>query len=238
MTIVKSLDKTATGNAAETLPRSAAENELVLSALDEYAKPYKELMSYYRCAIMEVETKFRVLNEEMSIARDSNPIETIKTRLKSPSSIISKLTRKGLPISVESIEQNLNDVAGVRVIVSHPCELYALAESFLSQDDIILIETKDYIKEPKENGYRSLHLIIEIPIYLKEAKKQMRVEVQLRTIAMDWWASLEHKIRYKKEIPDLEYLEQELKECADICAGLDFRMERLAEYALHISSSD
>ena len=172
--------------------------------VQKYFQPYRELMSYYRCAIMEVETKFNVLNEELSLQYDRNPIETIKTRLKSPESIMEKLSRRGYPLTVESIEKNLNDIAGVR---------------------------KDYIANPKPNGYRSLHLIVETPIFLHDQKRLMKVEVQFRTISMDWWASLEHKIRYKKNLPEMEYVERELYECAEISAQLDARMEKLQKIA-------
>lgn len=192
-----------------------------------YAAPYKELMAYYRCAMMEVETKFKVLNEELSLEYDRNPIETIKTRLKSVESIGDKLTIMNKPITVESIEKNLNDIAGVRVICGFPSDIYTLAEAFLNQDDITLIEKKDYLSNPKPNGYRSLHLIVEIPIFLHDKKKMMRVEVQLRTISMDWWASLEHKIRYKKDVVVPEELDNELKECAESAAVLDARMESI-----------
>ena len=192
-----------------------------------YAAPYKELMAYYRCAMMEVETKFRVLNEELSLEYDRNPIETIKTRLKSVESIGDKLTGMNKPITVESIEENLNDIAGVRVICGFPSDIYTLADAFLNQDDITLIEKKDYLSNPKPNGYRSLHLIVEIPIFLHDKKKMMRVEVQLRTISMDWWASLEHKIRYKKDVVVPEELNLELKECAESAAVLDARMESI-----------
>ena len=141
-----------------------------------YAAPYKELMAYYRCAMMEVETKFRVLNEELSLEYDRNPIETIKTRLKSVESIGDKLNYTNKPITVESIEENLNDVAGVRVICGFPSDIYTLAEAFLRQDDITLIAKKDYLANPKPNGYRSLHLIVEIPIFLHDEKKMMRVD--------------------------------------------------------------
>lgn len=192
-----------------------------------YAAPYKELMAYYRCAMMEVETKFKVLNEELSLEYDRNPIETIKTRLKSVESIGDKLTIMNKPITVESIEKNLNDIAGVRVICGFPSDIYTLAEAFMNQDDITLIEKKDYLSNPKPNGYRSLHLIVEIPIFLHDKKKMMRVEVQLRTISMDWWASLEHKIRYKKDVVVPEELDNELKECAESAAVLDARMESI-----------
>lgn len=186
---------------------------------------YKELMAYYKCAMMEVETKFDVLNEELSLEYDRNPIETIKTRLKSPDSLIEKMERKGLPLSIENIEKYVNDVAGIRVICSFPKDIYMLADCLLRQDDITLIAKKDYINNPKESGYRSLHLIVEIPIFLHDQKKPMKVEVQLRTIAMDFWASLEHKIRYKKDIDDLESINHDLKECAQLSAKLDQMMD-------------
>ena len=192
-----------------------------------HTAPYRELMAYYRCAMMEVTTKFNVLNEELSLQYDRNPIETIKTRLKSPESILEKCRRKGIAISPESIEANLYDIAGVRVICAFPSDIYRMAEALLKQDDIRLIARKDYIREPKENGYRSLHLIVEIPIFLHNEKKPMKVEVQLRTISMDWWASLEHKIRYKKDCVLTEENEHELKACAEIAAGLDARMEQI-----------
>ena len=178
---------------------------------------------------MEVETKFKVLNEQFSLQYDRNPIETIKTRLKSPEGIVKKIKRKDLPFSLQSIEENINDIAGIRVICSFPEDIYLLAECLLKQDDITLIEVKDYIKNPKESGYRSLHLIIEVPIFLENEKKNMKVEVQLRTIAMDFWASLEHKLRYKKDIPqeEAELLAKELVECANISADLDNRMEQI-----------
>ena len=202
------------------------------NAIDKFeynVMPFKRLMAYYKCAIMEVETKFKVLNQEFSLEYDRNPIETIKTRLKSPDSIVKKLAKKDVPLTVESIEKNLNDIAGVRVICSFPEDIYVLNDCLLQQDDIKLIEVKDYIKNPKPNGYRSLHLIVEIPIFLKDEKKNMRVEVQLRTIAMDFWASLEHKLSYKKDIPqdEEELLRRELLDCAQISADLDLRMEKI-----------
>ena len=213
-------------------------NRLFLSALPlpekeiknwikSYAAPYKELMAYYKCAMMEVETKFRVLNEELSLEYDRNPIETIKTRLKSVESIGDKLAALNVPITVGSIEKNLHDVAGVRVICGFPSDIYTLADAFLKQDDITLIEQKDYISNPKPNGYRSLHLIVEIPIFLHDEKRPMKVEVQFRTISMDWWASLEHKIRYKKDIQVPNGVAEELKECAESAALLDNKMEQI-----------
>ena len=198
----------------------------ILGLLKSNAESMRLLMTQYRCAIMEIETKFKVLNEQFSLTNERNPIETIKTRLKSPESIIEKLNRRGLELSVDSIEKNLNDVAGIRVICPFVDDIYILCDCLLSQDDIKLIRKKDYIENPKPNGYRSLHLIIEVPIFLAEEKKHMRVEVQLRTIAMDFWASLEHRLRYKKNIPqDLaEQLAFELNQCAQISSTLDYRM--------------
>lgn len=197
--------------------------------LQREQKPYKELMAYYQCALMEVETKFRVLNEQFSLAHDRNPIESIKTRVKSLESITEKLNRRNLPFSTQSIEENLTDIAGIRIICSFREDIYFLADCLLEQDDITLIQRKDYIENPKENGYRSLHLIVEVPIFLEHKKKMMKVEVQLRTIAMDFWASLEHKMRYKKNIsPDqVKFLQEELSDCARQSAALDERMQNI-----------
>ena len=203
-------------------------NNEIKERLQTYAAPYRELMSYYRCAMMEVSTKFNVLDEELSLQYDRNPIEAIKTRLKSPESIMDKLSRRGLPFSAESIEHNLNDIAGVRVICAYISDIYMLRDALLRQDDIVLLQEKDYIKNPKPNGYRSLHLIVETPIFLHDQKKQMRVEVQFRTMAMDWWASVEHKLRYKKPAAP-EEVNSELKECAEISADLDKRLEKLRQ---------
>lgn len=181
--------------------------------------------------MLEIETKFKVLNYQFSLEQERNPIEAIKTRLKSFESIAEKLSRSGLPLSIEAIEANLNDVAGVRVICPFIDDIYTIAECFLAQDDVQLIKATDYIKHPKENGYRSLHLIVQTPIYLQKEKRMMRVEVQLRTIAMDFWASLEHKLHYKKEIPTelQQELSAELRECADSSAALDAKMESIRQ---------
>lgn len=210
--------------------------------LQENYQEFRELMAYCRCAMMEIQTKFNVLSEELSLEYDRNPIETIKARLKKPESIFDKLRRRNFPLTVESIAENLSDIAGVRVICAFPEDIYMLAMALLRQDDVRLIEKKDYIAHPKENGYRSLHLIVEIPIFLHDEKKPMRVEVQLRTMAMDWWASLEHKLRYKKNLPNTEKLHRELKECAELSATLDTRMDALrqqieqAEFSIETSN--
>ena len=177
--------------------------------VEESTLPYRQMMTYYNCALMEVETKFKVLNEQFSL--------------------LKKLQKKNLPLTIPNIENNLFDIAGVRIVCSFTEDIYSLANSFLNQDDVRLIEKKDYIKNPKENGYRSLHLIIEIPIFLSDEKKWVKVEVQFRTIAMDFWASLEHKIRYKKNLSKdrLDEIDKELLECAKICKVLDDKMEEI-----------
>lgn len=201
--------------------------------MHEYALPYRELMAYYNCAMMQVETKFRVLNEALSLEYDTNPIESIKTRLKSPENIVEKILSRGYPLTVESIEENIHDIAGVRVICSFPSEIYMLADALLNQDDVTLLQRKDYIAAPKENGYRSLHLIISTPIFLHDKTRMMKVEVQLRTLAMDLWASTEHKIRYKKESIVPEQVNRELRECAEISADLDARLEQIRHNVEH-----
>lgn len=196
------------------------------TVMDE-AKPFIILMTQYRCAIMEIETKLKVLDAEFSQEYKRNPFESIKSRLKSPISIADKLRRKGLAVTVENIEKHLNDVAGIRVICSFPDDIYRLADLLAGQDDIILLGKKDYIKNPKPNGYRSLHLILDIPIFLSNEKKHMKVEVQFRTIAMDFWASLEHKLKYKKDVDNSEEIVAKLKICADSIEMLDFQMQEI-----------
>lgn len=204
-------------------------NDELIDKVVQDSIPMESLMSYYRCAIMEVETKFKVLNEQFSLRYDANPIESIKSRLKSHASILKKLNRNQLPLSLQSIEDHISDVAGVRIICSFEEDIYILADSFLQQDDIHLIERKDYIKNPKPNGYRSLHLIVEVPIFLYNEKRMMKVEVQLRTIAMDFWASLEHKLRYKKDLDEniSQEIANDLYDCAQLSADLDHLMETI-----------
>ena len=177
--------------------------------------------------MMEIETKLKVLNEEFSLMYDRNPIASIKTRIKSMPSIIEKIERRDLPFDVESVENYINDIAGVRVICSFPEDVYSIADALLNQDDIMLIRKKDYIESPKENGYRSLHLIVAVPIYLEHEKRLMKVEIQLRTLAMDFWASLEHQLRYKKDFEFTEEMAKELYACAEQSAALDMRMDKL-----------
>jgi len=187
---------------------------------------YVRLMSYYSAAMLEVETKFKVLSIEFNGRFDRNPIETIKTRLKTPKSVLEKMSRIAKPVTVASIEKELSDVAGVRVICSFVDDIYRLADMLALQDDIYVLRVKDYIKHPKPSGYRSLHMIVEVPIFLAKEKRYMRVEVQLRTIAMDFWASLEHKLHYKNDIPPEYALEiaQRLRHCAQVVSDTDEQM--------------
>ncbi len=202
------------------------DTETDLAEIRALGKDYIRLMSYYSAAMLEIETKFKVLSIEFNGKFDRNPIETIKTRIKTPVSVVEKMNRLNKPVTVQSIEQSLSDVAGVRVICSFVDDIYRLADMLALQDDVYILRVKDYIKNPKESGYRSLHLIVEIPIYLSNEKRFMRVEVQLRTIAMDFWASLEHKLRYKKDIsPDhAQDIANQLVACADAVAESDRQM--------------
>ena len=195
--------------------------------MEESFHNFQEFMMMYNCAIREVRTKFEVLNDDFSVTYKRNPIEMIKSRIKKPMSILGKLKRKNYPLTMESILTNLNDVAGVRVICSFIDDIYDVANMFASQDDIKVIEIKDYIKSPKPNGYRSYHMIVEVPVFFASRKQNMRVEVQLRTIAMDFWASLEHKMKYKKDVKDTKELERELRECAEIIAKTDEKMQSI-----------
>ena len=190
----------------------------------ETAVEYKELRMMYACAIKEVQTKFEVLETEFKVRYQRNPISSIQTRLKSSSSIIEKMIRKGVPFSMENLEEQIQDLAGIRVICSYVDDIYALANALTSQDDITLVERKDYISSPKPNGYRSLHLIVSVPVFFSQQKRQIKVEVQIRTIAMDFWASLEHQMKYKREIPDQQHIVAQLKSCAEDIARVDQEM--------------
>ena len=196
----------------------------------EGAYPFVHLMMQYRCAMQEVQTKLDVLNTELSLDQEHNPFESITGRIKKPTSIIGKLKKLNLDVSLENIERHLHDVAGIRVICTFQKDIYILAEKLCAQDDIRLIDRKDYIKNPKPNGYRSLHLIVEIPVFFAEEKKFMQVEVQFRTIAMDFWASVEHKIYYKKEIDcNTVQLTEKLRLCADNIDKIAAQLEDISK---------
>ena len=196
----------------------------VPESLVHVGRQFQQIMMMYTCAIREVRTKLEVLNDELSIRNQRNPIEMIKARVKKPESIVEKLQRRGLPVSLESVVNNLDDVAGIRVICSFIDDIYAVADMLIRQDDVHVIAIKDYIKNPKTNGYRSYHMIIEVPVFFSDRKKNMRVEVQIRTMAMDFWASLDHQLKYKKTLTNDMDISDEMKKCADIIAQTDAKM--------------
>ena len=188
---------------------------------------FNQIMMMYSCGIREVTTKLEILNDDLKARYQRNPIHSIKSRIKSPVSIAKKLKKKGNPVCVESIRDNLNDVAGVRVICSFIDDIYTITEMLTSQTDITLVKLKDYIEHPKPNGYRSLHLIIEVPVFFADRMRPMKVEVQIRTIAMDYWASLDHQLRYKKDDLDERVrveMEKRLRRCADVISETDMEM--------------
>lgn len=185
---------------------------------------YKELMMMYTCAMKEIRTKFEVLNAEFNVRYQRNPINFINARLKQIASITEKMERQRIVFSLQNIEDYINDVAGVRVICSYADDIYVIADALKQQDDIKLIDEKDYISNPKPNGYRSLHLIVSVPVFFSDKKKDVKVEVQIRTIAMDFWASLEHQLKYKHQAVNEEQIIFELKNCADVITNTDYRM--------------
>lgn len=196
----------------------------------DFGNKFRKLMLMYRCAIKEVETKLEVLNDEFMTSKKRNPIDSIRSRIKSPESILEKLKRKGYDISLQSIMDNLNDVAGIRVVCPFISDIYDVAQMLVSQDDIEVMEVKDYIKNPKPNGYRSLHYVVIIPIFLSSGKEYMKVEVQIRTIAMNFWASLEHQMHYKKfESDDMPDIVGQLTECAQNIYDTDVRMQEIRD---------
>ncbi|WP_034481470.1 GTP pyrophosphokinase [Butyrivibrio sp. AE2015] len=197
--------------------------------MKDQVKDFQILMMKYDCALSEVRTKLDVLNKELSLINNRNPFESIKMRIKTPTSIYNKLSNKGVDFTVENISKNLSDIAGIRVICSFIDDIYMLADCLAKQDDITVIQKKDYIENPKASGYRSLHLIIEVPIFLTTEKEYMKVEVQFRTIAMDFWASLEHKMKYKKNIQNQDVISDDLKFSADLINQLDLRMQQIRE---------
>jgi len=204
-----------------------AVDEETLEWAQKASREFAKRMSYYKCAMLEVETRFHVLNEEYVLEHGRSPMNSIKSRLKTLPSLREKLERKHIPFDVDTLEQQINDIAGVRVICSFPEDVYTMANAFLAMDDIEVLQRKDYINNPKHNGYRSLHLIVAIPVHLAEGKRMTKVEIQLRTIAMDFWASLEHQLRYKQDNAFTEEMAAELYECAQLSAALDIRMDNL-----------
>ena len=190
---------------------------------------YQETMMRYHCAILEMRTKLEVLSKDLAVRYRRNPIEFIESRLKKPSSIARKLRRNGSEITVENMVEQVSDIAGIRVLCAYIDDIYEIARMLARQQDVRIINVKDYIKHPKENGYRSYHMIVEIPVYFSDEVRPVRCEIQIRTIAMDFWATLDHDMQYKKEVEDAEEIMRELKACADIIHSTDEKMMRLRE---------
>lgn len=194
------------------------------------AEKFYNLMMMYRCAIREVQTKLEVLDDEFSVEYNRNPISFIKTRIKKPVSIYNKLQKLGYDFTIENIQQQLNDVAGVRIVCAFIDDIYTISNLITQQDDIKVIKIKDYIKSPKPNGYRSYHMIVEIPVFFAKGKTPMRVELQIRTNGMDFWATLEHQLRYKKgieEMPGYEEISKELMHSAQVIIEADNEMQEI-----------
>lgn len=198
----------------------------VMRAIQHYddVDSWKTVMFLYNSALKEVGTKLEILNDEFKHVHRYNPIEHIKTRIKTPESIVKKLKRYGYEISIENMIQYINDIAGVRLICSFTSDIYRLAEMIGNQSDLKVLTIKDYIKTPKESGYKSYHMLVSVPIFLSDSVVNTKVEIQIRTIAMDFWASLEHKIYYKFEGNAPEYISRELKDCAEMVSRLDEKM--------------
>lgn len=190
---------------------------------------WKKVMLMYDSALKEVNTKIEILNNEFKLAHQYNPIEHVTSRIKSPQSIAKKIRHNGRELTVENIVKYINDVAGIRIICSFTSDIYRIADLLAKQSDVRVLKVKDYIMCPKENGYTSYHMIVSVPIYLSNTMVNTKVEVQIRTIAMDFWASLEHKIYYKFEGNAPEGIRKQLKECADIVAFLDQKMLSINE---------
>jgi putative GTP pyrophosphokinase len=192
------------------------------------ADKFNDLMLKYRCAIREIRTKLEVLDDEFSVEYKRNPISSIKTRIKKPASIYKKLKKLGYELTEENINEQLHDVAGIRVICAFIDDIYTIADLLASQDDITVLEIRDYIKSPKPNGYRSYHMIVEIPVFFAKGKTPIKAEIQIRTIGMDFWASLEHQLRYKKDLEEMssyDKISQALQQCAANITETDNQMQ-------------
>ncbi|MBQ5318721.1 MAG: GTP pyrophosphokinase family protein [Oscillospiraceae bacterium] len=204
-------------------------NELVDIAegsdLEKIMKKFSTRMQLYSGGIKEIRTKLEILDEEFKSKFSYNPIHNIESRLKSMSSIVQKIKSKGLEISIDSITENITDIAGIRVICNYIDDIYRVAEMLTVQDDITVLQMRDYIKNPKSSGYKSLHLIVEVPVFLSTGPVPMPVEIQIRTIAMDFWASLEHKLKYKNSNMVDDDLHERLKKCADEISAIDYEMQ-------------
>jgi putative GTP pyrophosphokinase len=197
--------------------------------MEEKITEWKNFLFIYKFALDEIDTKLTILNEEFQFVHQHNPIEHIKSRIKSPESIREKLKRKGLDITIENAREHIHDIAGVRVMCSFVSDIYKIYEIIGKQDDIRVLRVKDYIKKPKPNGYQSLHLIVEVPVFLSNRTEHVKVEIQIRTVAMDFWASLEHKIYYKFDKTVPSHLTDQLKEAAETVRYLDKKMKKIKD---------
>ena len=203
----------------------------LLPAMGEFssiASQYEHIMFFYESGIQQIVAKLQILNNEFKNNNERNPIENIKSRVKSMESIIDKMQRKGIPLTMNSMAKEIKDIACVRVICPFISDVYQVANMLVNQQDVDLVTVKDYIKKPKENGYRSLHMIVMVDVYFSDHKDRVPIEIQFRTIAMNFWASTEHQLRYKKDRVFTEKMQQELKKCADIMAEADDKMQNLA----------
>ncbi len=208
------------------------ENDLVSQELDvaklvSDPEAYSEMVMRYSCALLEMETRLNVLSKEAQHRQQHIPIDSIRSRIKEPQSICKKLQHLNLEMSLDSALKNLHDIAGIRVITPYLDDIYLVKQMLLRQDDVKLLDEKDYIESPKENGYRSLHLILSIPVFFEQKKEMLTVEVQLRTIAMDWWASMEHELNYKQDLDNKEEISRQLKRVGDVISQTDNRMQEL-----------
>ncbi len=214
------------------LEYAVEEDDRLLPQADDYLdmdKQYKQIMFFYESGVRQLTAKLEILKQEFQFCNDRNPIETVKSRIKSQESILRKMEKRCLPLTISSMMNNIHDIAGIRVICPFITDVYQVARLLISQEDVELIRIKDYIREPKENGYRSLHMIVTVEVRFSDRKRKVPVEIQLRTIAMNFWASTEHQLRYKKDREFTEEMHQQLKECADIMANADEKMQKLAE---------
>ena len=198
----------------------------------------QQSMSLYESGIKEICTKLEILQREAQVKGVHNPIESIKSRVKNIFSVLEKLDRKGFEISMKSVEENLYDVAGVRVICPYIDDIYEVAERIRRQDDLNVLIEKDYIKNPKPNGYRSFHMVVEVPVFLSDSKRMVKVEIQIRTIAMDFWASLDHQIRYKMESMVPDEITEKLRSCAETIAATDVQMQQIYKEVRALSHND
>ena len=208
--------------------------------LGEGVDSWNTIIFLYNSALKEVRTKVEILNDEFQQVHQYNPIEYIKSRIKAPESIVKKLKRYGYDSSIDNMVNYINDIAGIRIVCSFTSDIYRLAEMIGKQNDLTVISVKDYIRHPKESGYKSYHMLVTVPIFLSDRIIDTKVEIQIRTMAMDFWASLEHKLRYKKSIPEdqSKYLAEEMMDCAQISSALDERMQKVRDVIMQAEEKE